>query len=207
MASVAYIYKIREPQHIPPDMILTRMLVALGSNVAGSAGSPAETLGAALEALAGRGLAVERVARFYASDAVPAGSGPPFVNSCAAIRTSMTPRHVLAILHGIETEFGRRRVRRWAPRVLDLDLIAAAGAVLPDPETQTRWRGLSIEAQARDAPDGPILPHPRMQERAFVLKPLADIAPDWRHPLLGLSVTEMLEALPQADRDAVRPLS
>jgi len=186
---------------------MTSMLVALGANIPGPAGPPADTIAAAIQAIGNRGVSVHSMARLYVSDAVPAGSGPAFVNTCVAVESAASPRSFLDMLHGIEAELGRRRIRRWAPRTLDLDLIAAGDLVLPDPPTQTRWRMLSPDAQARDAPDGPVLPHPRMQDRAFVLKPLADIAPDWRHPLLGLSVADMLSALPQADRDAVRPMA
>jgi 2-amino-4-hydroxy-6-hydroxymethyldihydropteridine diphosphokinase len=78
--------------------------------------------------------------------------------------------------------------------------------VLPDAATQARWRGLDAAAQRSLAPDRLILPHPRMQERAFVLVPLADVAPGWRHPVLGYSVEEMLGALPEAARTEVVPL-
>jgi 2-amino-4-hydroxy-6-hydroxymethyldihydropteridine diphosphokinase len=89
---------------------------------------------------------------------------------------------------------------------LDIDLLAVGDSVLPDAGMQDLWRNLSPEAQAREAPTGLILPHPRMQDRAFVLVPLADVAPDWVHPRLGQSVRQMLAALPMADRDAVKPL-
>jgi 2-amino-4-hydroxy-6-hydroxymethyldihydropteridine diphosphokinase len=78
--------------------------------------------------------------------------------------------------------------------------------VLPDAGTVRRWLDLSAADQARLAPDELILPHPRMRERAFVLAPLAEVAPDWRHPLLGLSVAEMLASLPAAARAELRPL-
>lgn len=91
-------------------------------------------------------------------------------------------------------------------RTLDLDLIALGDAVLPDAATQAQWRGLDPEAQRRLAPDRLILPHPRLQDRSFVLVPLADVAPDWRHPVLGLTVREMLAARPVAERSEVVPL-
>ena len=97
------------------------------------------------------------------------------------------------------------RGQRWAGRVLDLDLLAIGETILPDPGIQRQWQSLPPEDQARLAPDRLILPHPRLQDRAFVLVPLADVAPDWRHPLSGLSVDQMLQALPAEDVAAVVP--
>ncbi len=109
-------------------------------------------------------------------------------------------------LHAVESQFGRKRVQRWGMRTLDIDLLAFGDSVLPDPETHDFWRKMPAESQVGTTPETLILPHPRLQDRAFVLVPLADVAPDWVHPRTGLSVREMLAALPQADRDAVTPL-
>ncbi len=163
-------------------------------------------LRAALSLLPEENISVQAVSRFYRTPAFPAGSGPDYVNAAAMIATHLPPDDILPRLNMIEGRLGRRREGRWGARVIDLDLIAVDDLVLPDAATHAYWRGLSPEAQKREAPDRLILPHPRMQERAFVLVPMAEIAPEWRHPLIGKSVREMLADLPVAERADVQPL-
>lgn len=181
-------------------------LIALGGNLPSSAGPPGATLRATLETLTEAGAGVLSVSRFFRTPCSPPGAGPDYVNAAAHLRYRGTPEAVLAMLHEVETEFGRERVQRWGRRTLDLDLIAAGDTILPDAATQARWRRLPPAEQTREAPGRLILPHPRLQERAFVLVPLAEVAPDWLHPVLGLTVSQMLAALPRADRDAAVPL-
>lgn len=114
---------------------------------------------------------------------------------------------LLEHLHDIEAELGRERGQRWAARTMDLDLIACGGEILPDPTEWTKWRDLPADMQLRESPDQLILPHPRLADRAFVLVPMAEIDPDWVHPVSGKTVAAMLEAVPIADREAVRPWS
>ncbi len=181
-------------------------LVALGGNLPSAVGAPELTLRKALERFAAFELHLEAVSRFYETPCFPAGAGPDYVNAAARVRANLPAREVLSRLHEIEAEFGRERVNRWGMRCLDLDLLAMGDAVLPDLEQYTEWQALPLEAQKQQAPEGLILPHPRLGERAFVLVPLADVAEGWRHPVSGQTVPEMLAALPEAEKQAVKPL-
>lgn len=181
-------------------------LVALGGNQPSGAGTPAATLRLALERLAEEGVEVQAVSRLYRTPCFPAGAGPDYVNAAAQIGWRGDAHSLLDLLHRIEAEFGRERIERWGRRTLDLDLIAVDDLVLPDPEIQRRWRSLPPSEQIARTPDRLILPHPRMQDRAFVLVPLCDVAPGWRHPLLGSSIAEMAAKLPEDARNEAVPL-
>lgn len=183
-------------------------LVAFGANLPFEGDPPAHTIAKALKALAEEGLSILAFSPLYATPCFPAGAGPDYVNAAAVLKigADVDATSILQRLHRVEADFGRIREQRWGMRTLDIDLVALGDSVLPDAQTQDAWRLLPLEAQARAAPDRLILPHPRLQDRAFVLVPLADVAPDWVHPRLGLTVRQMLAALPEADREAVKPL-
>jgi len=150
------------------------ILIALGANLASAMGRPEQTLRAALASLDAKGITVERQSGFYQSEAWPNPADPPFVNAVASVRTSLGPADLLRVLREVEDEFGRKRGPRNAPRTLDLDL---------------------IDYHHRIEHGDPELPHPRMQDRAFVLVPLRDVAPDWRHPESGRTVDELIADL------------
>lgn len=181
-------------------------LFALGANLPFAGNPPARTLRAALARLEALGFRNLRVSRFFATPCFPPGAGPDYVNACAAGNWHGDAAQALAALHAVEAEFGRVRATRWGTRTLDLDLIALDDLVLPDRASWRHWADLSQAEQTRTTPDQLILPHPRLQDRAFVLVPLADVAPDWHHPVTGQSVTQMRDALPPSARDAVVPL-
>lgn len=181
-------------------------LLALGANLPFDGRAPAAALDRALERLEARGIGVAARSRWWRSPAFPAGAGPDYVNGAAELATDLAPLALLDALHGVEAELGRRRLGRWEARTCDLDLLAWGDLVLPDPAVQAAWRDLPPEAQGRRAPETLILPHPRMQDRGFVLAPLAEIAPRWRHPALGRSVAELLAALPPAELEGLRPI-
>ena len=181
-------------------------LLALGANLPSIWGSPARTISKAIEDLSERIGEKVRIAPYYTSPAFPAGSGPDFVNTVIAVETEKNPQELLEICHEIESDAHRLRDNRWAPRTLDIDLIACGEIVAPSAAVFESWRTLPMDEQTRRAPSELILPHPRLQDRAFVLVPLNDIAPDWRHPILGQTTAELLAALPTAEKTALKRL-
>lgn len=181
-------------------------LIGLGANVTLGDLSLADTIAHAMDRIPLDGESIYARSRFFQTPCFPAGAGPDYVNAAIALETHRTPRAILEHLHGIEADFGRERVERWGQRTLDLDLLAYGSRVLPDGATYRMWVDLPPEQQRIRAPDEMILPHPRMHERAFVLVPLSDVAPDWRHPVLGRTVAQFCAELSAEDRAAIIPL-
>ena len=171
--------------------------IALGSNETWQGLTSAELLNAALKSLSQLPqIEVVRVSRFYQTASFPAGSGPDFVNAAALIRSRLPAEGLLSALHQVESDFGRRRIKRWGARCLDLDLLFCADAVLPDMAEFQRWYRLDAARQQSIAPDTLILPHPRLHERAFVLLPLGELCPDWVHPLSGIVIQDLIAMIP-----------
>jgi 2-amino-4-hydroxy-6-hydroxymethyldihydropteridine diphosphokinase len=164
---------------------LALSFIALGSNVAGRFASPAEAVKAAMQVVQTIEITMVSRSRLYRSAAWPDPADPEFVNAMIAVETSLAPAALLARLHAVEAEFGRERRQMNAPRTLDLDIVDYAGLVSAPGES-------------------PILPHPRLADRAFVLLPLAEIAPDWRHPVTRAAIGDLIRALP--DPHAAEPL-
>nr|WP_282569236.1 2-amino-4-hydroxy-6-hydroxymethyldihydropteridine diphosphokinase [Aliiroseovarius sp. S1339] len=182
-----------------------KVLVSLGSNATSSLGESEKIIHDAIEYLTEQGLRITKSSRYYSTPCFPVGAGPDFVNAAINVDTDLPPEDLLSALHGVEAHFGRERPSRWAPRTLDLDLIAYGDSVLPNKSVLSHWMDLPLDDQKEVAPDQLILPHPRMHERAFVLIPLADIAPDWCHPILGKTVQELVNDLPDAEKKDIKP--
>ncbi|MCB1343998.1 MAG: 2-amino-4-hydroxy-6-hydroxymethyldihydropteridine diphosphokinase [Rhodobacteraceae bacterium] len=181
-------------------------MLELGSNAFDDLGTNVALVKDAVEKIKRAGFKNLRLGHLYATPAFPAGAGPDFVNACATAESPLSPTEALAALHAIEAEMGRVRTVRWGQRVIDLDLLAAGDRVMPDVATFRHWMGLPLADQMRLAPGELIVPHPRLHERGFVLVPLADVAPDWVHPILGRSVRQMLAGLDPAETAEIRPI-
>jgi 2-amino-4-hydroxy-6-hydroxymethyldihydropteridine diphosphokinase len=160
------------------------VLIALGSNLEGGFGSSNALLTAALEGFAPAGLKVVGLSSWWRSASWPDPTMPDYLNAVAVVETRLAPVEVMRALHDLEARFGRIRAAANAPRTLDLDLIAHGRTVLTEGDL--------------------ILPHPRAAERRFVMGPLAEVAPDWVHPVLG-ETAAMLAAKAGVGKDA-RPI-
>lgn len=169
------------------------ILIALGANLSHPLhGPPRATLEAALALLAAHGVAVAARSRLYLTRPVGPGVQRPYLNAVALVETDLAPAALLALLHRVEAQLGRRRRRRWAARLIDLDLLDYHG----------RKQGWAARRFSRDL----VLPHPRIGQRVFVLAPLQDVAPSWRHPVTGKPVARLLAARGgRKDILAVRP--
>jgi len=182
------------------------ILLGIGANLPSIAGSPTETVIESLAELRRTNLQIRATSQLFQTPAFPPSSGSDYVNAAVLCKSDLPPADVLAILHRVEEEFGRKRNRRWDARTLDIDLLAVGDMVLPDSAVHAAWRDLTVRQQQQRVPDQLILPHPRLQDRSFVLVPLAEIAPDWCHPIRAQTVAEMLAALPADTLADIRPL-
>ena len=160
-------------------VVMVRVLLGLGSNL----GESQSAFSRCLERLAAEGRIVS-TSRLWRTRAV-GPSQPDFLNAAVVIEWPMGPRSLLDRCRELEVAAGRDRPQeeRWGPRTLDLDLLIAASAVC---------RGPALE-----------LPHPRLHQRRFALEPAAEVAPDWVHPLLGLTIEALAEQSRQNEPDAI----
>jgi 2-amino-4-hydroxy-6-hydroxymethyldihydropteridine diphosphokinase len=181
-------------------------LIALGGNLPSPVGDPLETINDAISKLSHQFGSLSAVSRRFSTPCMPKGAGPDYVNAAVGLWTNDTAEEVLAKLHQLESQYDRKRTNRWGARTLDLDLLDLGGMVSPNRQTYEQWATLDDPQKIARTPEQLILPHPRIAERGFVLKPLMDIAPDWTHPTTGRSVKQMLATLDSAEVLEIRAI-
>jgi 2-amino-4-hydroxy-6-hydroxymethyldihydropteridine diphosphokinase len=185
VGELAKILVATQRDHPPHNEQMPIAAIGLGANLPSTVGAPAETITAAIERLAECGRITARSA-LYRTAPVGYIDQPAFVNAAVLLETELAPLSLLDALLGIERSFGRDRAASppKGPRTLDLDLLLYGDFVLDEP--------------------GLTLPHPAMHQRRFVLAPLAEIAPEWWHPVLRRTIAELLAGLPQEDNSVAR---
>ncbi|MEM7438774.1 MAG: 2-amino-4-hydroxy-6-hydroxymethyldihydropteridine diphosphokinase [Pseudomonadota bacterium] len=186
---------------------VTRCLISYGSNLSNDLGESQNLIELALSGLSSKGIHIVKKSGHFRSSAFPIGSGPDFINGVVLCDAQNQPAHkIIEIVHEVEATLGRVRQKRWGARVIDLDLLDHTGQVLPDAATAMHWRELPIQDQMTQTPDQLLLPHPRIQDRAFVLVPLKVVCPDFTHPATGSTVDQMLSQLTPQDIADVRAI-
>jgi 2-amino-4-hydroxy-6-hydroxymethyldihydropteridine diphosphokinase len=152
------------------------ILIGIGGNLESAQfGPPRDTLAAALAALKEKRIRILTRSGWYRTEPVPRSDQPWFVNAVVSLATELGAKDLLNALQATERQFGRVRGEPNAPRILDLDILDYQGEVMDTTSL--------------------VLPHPRLHERRFVLIPIAEIAPDWRHPILELAAAQLLARL------------
>ncbi|RPE63221.1 2-amino-4-hydroxy-6-hydroxymethyldihydropteridine diphosphokinase [Pacificibacter maritimus] len=183
-----------------------RAVFAFGGNLDSSEGGVADTIASAIDTLGYNSIDVTACSKFYQTPCFPEGMGPDYVNLVAIVETTLPPHQLLDVLHRIEAQFQRARGVRWAGRTLDIDILAYENCILPNLEVYTEWRDLPAETQRNATPEQLILPHPRIEDRGFVLIPLCEVWPDWRHPVSGKTAQMLCDALPASEINGIKPL-
>jgi 2-amino-4-hydroxy-6-hydroxymethyldihydropteridine diphosphokinase len=180
-------------------MAVNKLLLALGANMPAAWGSPRQTLQRAELELRRAGLRTLSVSHVY--DTLPLGPGrqAPYVNAVLLLHAAVSPAALLRLVKKIERRAGRRLGARWGPRCLDIDILDYGGRRIGWPKHR-RQRGNRPQSQRGRL----VLPHPEMHKRAFVLAPLLEVAPHWRHPVLTVTGRTLLARLPNAQRHGIR---
>jgi len=158
------------------------ILIGLGSNMTGPWGAPKDCIGRALRLMNEHPLKLVKASSLIETTPFGKQNQPTYINAVARIKTHLSAPDLLQTLRGMERAAGRKRRERWGERTLDLDILDFNGVVVKDGIEQT------VEAEL-------VLPHPAISEREFVLVPIVEIAPRWKHPVTGLTAGKMLAAL------------
>ena len=172
-----------------------RILIAMGSNASNDLKESYDLLVDAINSLTNKFVTNVNISKFYKTPAFPPKSGPDFINCVLSGKTYLLPKDLLNRMHLIEEDFGRTRMKRWGQRTLDIDLLDFENNVIPSSKYVNKWLNMPLDMQKIKIPDQLILPHPRIQDRPFVLIPLGDVSPKWKHPIFNKTSQEMLNEL------------
>ena len=183
---------------------MNNYVVVLGSNLPSEFGNSAETL----KKCAGEMRSYPAIcslleSNWYISSSILDEREPRYVNVGIRFSANLEPKELLNFTSDLENKYGRKRQRRWGPRTCDIDILLCDQLILPDKLNFKKWLNLDLSDQIRIVPNELILPHPRLQERAFFLKPLNDLKPDWIHPFLKMNAKEMLDSLPSNELENI----
>lgn len=168
------------------------IIISLGSNVAGRWGDPATTIRRALNELNRSNITILRYSALYCTSPYGVTDQPLFLNAAAVVRTGLPPLVLLSMLKELENQAGRIHTRRWGPRALDVDIIDYNGRIMT--WSPPRCQPINLR-RGKHGAYPLILPHPQMQSRHFVLRPMQDIAPFWHHPVSGRSIKQLIARL------------
>ncbi len=181
-------------------------LIALGSNLKSGKLTRMKILEQALTFMSGMEMHIVIVSSWWESKAFPPGAGPNYINGVTKVLSDLKPKEMLKKLKKIEKISGRESSKRWENRVLDLDLLACDNMILPTKTIFLEWLSLPSSLQLTKEPKQLILPHPRIQDRLFVLKPLHEVAPTWTHPILGKKPQELMDGNVWESQDFLKRL-
>ena len=171
---------------------MKKYFIALGSNLETQNLSRLETINTALRCFSQFSINLIQVSSFWESRSYPDLSQPNFINAVSAVHSELNPYQILHKLKTIEKKMGRKNKTRWENRVLDLDIIGSGSIILPNKFVFNKWLKMPLQKQIKNQPDELILPHPRIQDRLFVLQPLSEVDPHWTHPVLNKTPLELI---------------
>ncbi len=182
------------------------ILIGLGGNIPSHIGSPIDTIERALAILERKDdILISAKSAMYQTAPVPVSDQPDFINMAVRIETELSAQSLLALFQRIEVGCGRKPGERWSARTLDIDLLAYGNKILPSEDV---WQQVVDDKDPAAFLPEPVVPHPRLHKRAFVLVPLLEVAPNWRHPKLKKSVQQLSEGeFVKAESAGVRKLS
>ena len=179
-------------------------VIVLGSNLCSKFGNSEETLQKCVDEIR-LSFPIKGISesKWYISSSFLDKREPVYLNVGLKFNSNLEPLQLLKLTSLLERKYERKREGRWKPRTCDIDIILCDQLILPNKSNFERWLKLDLAEQKKLTPRELILPHPRLQERSFFLKPLIDLQPNWIHPFLKQKAKEMLDSLPSDDLQSI----